>query len=250
MMISRHGCRTRSICRRIFLPAWECGMNPSPRIAPPPKLHVVTLPCGIATLAKPKSYTRSTTWPTPICRKLRMPKRRRSSSSLPKYARRIRNWISWRPMRWLQFQRGMPSNGTIGRQQQTSQFQMCRTGRHFLSWKRSLNMVTPSDAPIQVTSMAREQLGTLLLETGQPKEAQREFEVALKIYPGRFRGLYGAAQAAELAGDNQGASRYYTKLAAQTSKADDSRSELNHVREFLSAQSKAADASGVASARE
>ncbi len=36
----------------------------------------------------------------------------------------------------------------------------------------------------------REQLGALLLETGQPTEAQREFEAALKIYPGRFRGLY------------------------------------------------------------
>ena len=96
----------------------------------------------------------------------------------------------------------------------------------------------------------REQLGSLLVETGQPKEAQREFEAALKIYPGRFRGLYGAAQAAELAGDNQGASRYYTKLAAQTSKAGGSRHELNHVREFLSAQAKAADSKGVASARE
>jgi tetratricopeptide (TPR) repeat protein len=96
----------------------------------------------------------------------------------------------------------------------------------------------------------REQLGTLLLETGQPKEAQREFEAALKIYPGRFRGLYGAAQAAELAGDNEDASRYYTKLAAQTSKAGGSRNELNHVREFLSAQAKAADSNGVASARE
>ncbi len=96
----------------------------------------------------------------------------------------------------------------------------------------------------------REQLGTLLLETGQPKEAQREFEAALKIYPGRFRGLYGAAQAAELAGDNENASRYYTKLAAQTSKAGGSRQELNHVREFLSAQAKAADSKGVASARE
>ena len=96
----------------------------------------------------------------------------------------------------------------------------------------------------------REQLGTLLLEMGQPTEAQREFEAALKIYPGRFRGLYGAAQAAELAGDNQGASRYYTKLAAQTSKAGGSRDELNHVREFLSAQAKAADSKGVASARE
>ena len=90
----------------------------------------------------------------------------------------------------------------------------------------------------------REQLGTLLLEMGQPTEAQREFEAALKIYPGRFRGLYGAAQAAELAGDNEDASRYYTKLAAQTSKAGGSRDELNHVREFLSAQAKATDSNG------
>src|SRR5438128_8358923 len=96
----------------------------------------------------------------------------------------------------------------------------------------------------------REQLGTLLLEVGKPTEAQREFEAALKIYPGRFRGLYGAAQAAERAGDNENASRYYTKLAAQTSKAGGSRDELNHVREFLSAQARAADSNGVASARE
>src|SRR5204863_9232244 len=32
----------------------------------------------------------------------------------------------------------------------------------------------------------REQLGSLLLEVSQSKEAQREFEAALKIYPGRF----------------------------------------------------------------
>jgi tetratricopeptide (TPR) repeat protein len=92
----------------------------------------------------------------------------------------------------------------------------------------------------------REQLGILLLEMGQPKEAQSQFEVALKIYPGRFRGLYGAAQAAEKAGDTENASRYYTKLAAQTSKAGGSRDELNHVREFLSAQAKAANSKGVA----
>ncbi len=84
----------------------------------------------------------------------------------------------------------------------------------------------------------REQLGSLLLESGQPKEAQQEFVAALKIYPGRFRGLYGAAQAAEKAGDKKTASLYYTKLAAQTSKADNSRNELNHVREFLSAHGK------------
>jgi uncharacterized protein HemY len=62
--------------------------------------------------------------------------------------------------------------------------------------------------------------------------------------------LYGAARAAEQTGDNQNASRYYAKLAAQTAKATGSRDELNHVREFLSAQREAAGSSDVASARE
>src|SRR5438094_5670934 len=97
----------------------------------------------------------------------------------------------------------------------------------------------------------REQLGSLLLELGQSKEAQREFEAALKIYPGRFRGLYGAARAAEQSGDKENASRYYTKLAAQTANATGSRDELNHVREFRAAQAKAAaDTNDVARARE
>src|SRR5207244_15969 len=52
------------------------------------------------------------------------------------------------------------------------------------------------------------------------------------------------------AGDNQDASRYYTKRAAQTSRAGGSRQELNHVREFLSAQTKPADSKDVATARE
>jgi tetratricopeptide (TPR) repeat protein len=96
----------------------------------------------------------------------------------------------------------------------------------------------------------REQLGSLLLESGQAKEAQREFEAALKIYPGRFRGLYGAARAAEQTGDKQNASRYYAKLAAQTAKSGGSRDELDHVREFLSARAKASDWNDVAGARE
>lgn len=81
----------------------------------------------------------------------------------------------------------------------------------------------------------REQLGGLLLEMGQPKEAQRAFEAALKIYPGRFRGLYGAAQAAEKSGDKESAGRYYAKLAAQTAMAGDERREIVHLREFAGA---------------
>jgi len=82
----------------------------------------------------------------------------------------------------------------------------------------------------------REQFGSLLLAVGRPKEAQKEFEAALKIYPGRFRGLYGAALAAEQAGDKKDAGRYYAKLAAQTTKSDGSRDELNHIREYRTAQ--------------
>ena len=95
----------------------------------------------------------------------------------------------------------------------------------------------------------REQLGSLLLELGQPKDAQREFEAALKIYPGRFRGLYGAALAAEQTGDKETAGRYYAKLTAQTAKSSGSRDELNHVREYRAAHAEAAQTDGVASAR-
>ena len=79
----------------------------------------------------------------------------------------------------------------------------------------------------------REQLGGLLLELGQAKEAQREFEAELKIYPGRLRGLLGAAQSAEKAGDTESARRYYAKLAAQTAAAGNGRAELKRVREYV-----------------
>jgi tetratricopeptide (TPR) repeat protein len=78
---------------------------------------------------------------------------------------------------------------------------------------------------------AREQLGDLLLKLDRPKEAQREFEAALKIYPGRFRGLYGAAQAAEKIGEREKAHHYYAKLIDQTANADGSRSELAQLRD-------------------
>ena len=82
----------------------------------------------------------------------------------------------------------------------------------------------------------REQLGALLLKLDRPKEAQREFEAALKIYPGRFRGLYGAAQAAEQTGEKEKAHHYYAKLTEQTAKADGSRSELALLRDYRAAE--------------
>ena len=86
---------------------------------------------------------------------------------------------------------------------------------------------------------AREQLAGLLLELERPKEAQKEFENALKIYPGRYHGLYGAAESAERAGDKKTAARYYAQLVQQTAKADDSRKELARARAFLAANDSA-----------
>src|SRR5947208_14327253 len=87
---------------------------------------------------------------------------------------------------------------------------------------------------------AREQLGDLLLTLNRPKEAQWEFEAALKIYPGRFRGLYGAAQAEEQNGEKEKARHYYAKLIVQTAKADGSRSELAQLREDRAAETRSA----------
>src|SRR5438105_11111162 len=84
---------------------------------------------------------------------------------------------------------------------------------------------------------AREQLGDMLLKLNRPKEAEREFDAALKIYPGRFRGLYGAAHAAEQTGEKEKAQHYYAKLTEQTAKADGSRSELAQLREYRTADS-------------
>ncbi|MDB6113800.1 MAG: hypothetical protein JWQ62_745, partial [Lacunisphaera sp.] len=95
----------------------------------------------------------------------------------------------------------------------------------------------------------REQLGDMLLATGQPRDALAEFEAALKIYPARYRGLYGAALAAEKAGDARTARIYYARLAAQTTQGDGTRSELPHIREYLAANPSAVEATQVADNR-
>jgi tetratricopeptide (TPR) repeat protein len=79
----------------------------------------------------------------------------------------------------------------------------------------------------------RELLGELLLETSQPAAALREFEVSLKENPSRYRGLLGAARAAEAAGERRKAVEYYEKLVALTAAADTPRPEIAHARAFL-----------------
>jgi tetratricopeptide (TPR) repeat protein len=82
---------------------------------------------------------------------------------------------------------------------------------------------------------ARELLGEMLLEAARPKDALIEFEASMAKEPGRFRGLYGAAQAAEAAGQRDKAHEYYRKLLDVAAAADSSRAELQRARKFVKA---------------
>ena len=80
---------------------------------------------------------------------------------------------------------------------------------------------------------AREQLGDMLLQMGQPKQALIEFEAALQITPNRFNGLSGAARAAELSGDKKKATDYYGQLVKLCVRADGTRPELEQAKVFI-----------------
>jgi tetratricopeptide (TPR) repeat protein len=79
----------------------------------------------------------------------------------------------------------------------------------------------------------RELLGDLLLEMNQPARALSEYEQSLTKDPNRFRGVYGAAKAAERAGDAAKAKAYYQELAALGRNADGDRPELAEAKAYL-----------------
>ena len=79
----------------------------------------------------------------------------------------------------------------------------------------------------------RELLGDLLLEAGRAKEALTEYTSALKQYPNRYRALYGAARAADAAGDAATARTYYQRVIELSKHADGVRPELQRARTYL-----------------
>ncbi len=80
---------------------------------------------------------------------------------------------------------------------------------------------------------ARELLGEMLLTMNEPQQALQAFEASMQIEPLRFWGLYGAARAAELAGDRAKARTFYTQPLALAERADSERPELAATRAFL-----------------
>jgi tetratricopeptide (TPR) repeat protein len=80
---------------------------------------------------------------------------------------------------------------------------------------------------------ARELLGEMLLAENEPQQALQAFEASMQIEPNRFWSLYGAARAAELAGDQDKARTFYAQLLALAERANSERPALAATRSFL-----------------
>jgi tetratricopeptide (TPR) repeat protein len=79
----------------------------------------------------------------------------------------------------------------------------------------------------------RELLGDMLLAVDRPAEAFKEYVKAIAQNPNRWRALYGAARAAEAAGDQKSASEYYNKLLTLSQTGDGSRPELERAKAYV-----------------
>ena len=80
----------------------------------------------------------------------------------------------------------------------------------------------------------RELLGEILLQEKHAAGALEAFESVLKVSPGRFRALYGAAQSAELAGLNEKAELFYRRLLDNCRQADSAVIEVVEAKKFQS----------------
>jgi tetratricopeptide (TPR) repeat protein len=79
----------------------------------------------------------------------------------------------------------------------------------------------------------RELLAEMLLEMGQPAAALSEYETALKQTPNRFRSYWGAARAADSAGERHKATEYFGKLVELAKNADSERPEIREAKAYL-----------------
>ena len=93
--------------------------------------------------------------------------------------------------------------------------------------KSEKNIVTPGRL-----LPARELLGDMLMELKRPAEALKEYETSQQREPNRYRGLYGAGQAAAQSGNRDKARHYFSKLIELAGSAD-LRPEMEKARRYL-----------------
>jgi tetratricopeptide (TPR) repeat protein len=105
------------------------------------------------------------------------------------------------------------------------------TGAADLEESMDKNAVTPG-----AIIPAREMLGQLFLAQKRPQEALAAYETVLKVAPKRFNALYGAASAADAAGNAALAHRYFQELIEVS--VGDERSEVKTARKKVAVAAK------------
>ena len=93
--------------------------------------------------------------------------------------------------------------------------------------KSEKNIVTPGRL-----LPARELLGDMLMELKRPADALKEYEASQLREPNRYRGLWGAGQAAAQAGNRDKARQYFSKLI-ELAGSGDPRPEMEKARRYL-----------------
>jgi tetratricopeptide (TPR) repeat protein len=88
----------------------------------------------------------------------------------------------------------------------------------------------------QTSMPAREMLADMLLEMKRPEQALAEYKGDLKFNPKRFNGLYGAALAAETAGQASQATEYYAVLVKTCEGSGSARPELAKAKQAVVAE--------------
>jgi tetratricopeptide (TPR) repeat protein len=80
---------------------------------------------------------------------------------------------------------------------------------------------------------ARELLADFLMETNQAAPALKEYAKTLDAAPRRFNALYGAARAAQAAGESATARKYFAKLLESAPKADDGLAQIVEAKRYV-----------------
>jgi tetratricopeptide (TPR) repeat protein len=93
--------------------------------------------------------------------------------------------------------------------------------------KSEKNIVTPGRL-----LPARELLGDMLMELKRPTEALKEYETSQQREPNRYRGLYGAGEAAAQSGNSQKARQNFSRLIEMAGSGD-IRPEIEKARRYL-----------------
>jgi len=84
---------------------------------------------------------------------------------------------------------------------------------------------------------ARELLGDLYMNMGDPAKALEAYQANIKRHPGRFNGIYGAALAAKKLGNAKAAAQYFQQLKDLSKPTGKERPELKEAESYLKSNS-------------